>query len=163
MIRKKREIHGDTNTRLYSIWHDMRVRCYTPKHQLYKWYGAEGITVYDEWNGSYLAFKEWAIVSGYTDTLTLDRVESSKGYCPVNCRWSTNNTQRQNTRVLKCTNTSGYRGVSWCKQKNKWRSTIKQYDKSKHLGYYTDILSAARAYDQYILDNALDHTPNGVL
>ena len=163
MERKKKEFHGDTKTRLYGIWHDMRVRCYTPKCKLYKWYGAEGVTVCDDWNSSYIAFKEWALQSGYEPTLTIDRIETSKGYSPDNCRWSTNNTQRQNTRILKSTNTSGYRGVSWSKQKNKWHARIKQFDKFKHLGFYADILEGAKAYDKYILDNNLEHTPNGVL
>jgi len=162
-MRKKREVHGDTKTRLYSIWHDMRVRCNTPKHKLYKWYGAEGVVVCAEWDSSYIAFKSWALVSGYTDELTIDRINSKLGYSAENCRWETHNTQRQNTRVLKTTNTSGYRGVSWCKQKNKWRTTIKQFNKAKHLGYYDDVVEAAKAYDTYILLHSLEHTPNGIL
>ncbi len=44
-------------------------------------------------------------------------------------------------------NTSGYKGVVWDKSKNRWRARIKHNEVWRHLGYYTDILLAAKAYD----------------
>ena len=35
--------------------------------------------------------------------------------------------------------------------------------KSTHLGYFTDKLEAAKAYDQYVIDNNLEHTTNGLI
>jgi hypothetical protein len=46
------------------------------------------------------------------------------------------------------TNTSGYKGVSWHKQHNKWASSIRLNNKDIHLGYYTDIIEAAKAYNE---------------
>lgn len=87
--------HGLRNTRLYSIWRSMRTRCYNPKAINYQWYGAKGIKVCDEWQ-CFLPFYDWAVRNGYSDNLTLDRIESDGNYTPENCRWITISEQQQN-------------------------------------------------------------------
>ena len=92
--------HGeghDNKTRLYSIWCGMRQRCNNPNRTAYNLYGGKGVKVCDEWN-DYLKFKEWATTHGYADNLSIDRIDSSKGYYPENCRWITpsENTARAN-------------------------------------------------------------------
>ena len=42
---------------------------------------------------------------------------------------------------------SKYRGVSWCKRKNKWRVAININQKQKHVGYFVDEREAALAYN----------------
>jgi len=44
-------------------------------------------------------------------------------------------------------NTSGFRGVIWCKDRNKWCSRFYYQHKKWFLGYFDDIREAARAYD----------------
>lgn len=89
--------HGDRHTRLYKIWKAMRERCNTKSCSAYKNYGARGIKVCSEWN-DYLTFKEWALSSGYTDELTIDRINVNDNYEPSNCRWATYKNQANNTR-----------------------------------------------------------------
>ena len=89
--------HGDGHTRLYRIWKAMRERCNTKSCSTYKNYGARGIKVCSEWN-DYLAFKEWALSNGYTDELTIDRINVNGNYEPDNCRWATYKVQSNNTR-----------------------------------------------------------------
>jgi len=46
-----------------------------------------------------------------------------------------------------------YKGVSWMKQKHKWRAQV-QLDKNKvHLGYFDNEIDAALAYDHYVKEH----------
>lgn len=77
------------NKRLASIFIGMKKRCYDPNCQDYHRYGGKGIKVCDEWVDNPSLFETWAFGNGYKDTLTIDRIESDKDYCPENCRWVT--------------------------------------------------------------------------
>lgn len=90
--------HGGTHTRLYSIWDSMKTRCNNPKSKTYSYYGGKGITVCPEWEKSFEAFRDWALANGYADNLTLDRIDSDKGYAPDNCQWATWHEQRVNQK-----------------------------------------------------------------
>lgn len=90
-----RKSHGLSNSRLYRIWSQMKQRCEDENNRAYKYYGGKGVTVCDEWN-DFSVFAQWALESGYDDTLTIDRVENSVGYEPKNCRWVTMLAQNNN-------------------------------------------------------------------
>ena len=44
-------------------------------------------------------------------------------------------------------NTSGFKGVHYNKNTNKWRATIHVMGKTRHIGVYSDKVDAAKAYD----------------
>lgn len=90
--------HGETKTRLFKIWGGMRERCQRAKHPHFKDYGGRGITVCDEWR-DYVAFATWARNNGYSDDLTIDRIDVNGNYEPNNCRWIPMSEQHRNTRV----------------------------------------------------------------
>ncbi len=59
-------------------------------------------------------------------------------------------TTAQNNRnaALSFSSTSRYKGVHWNRGAKKWAAKIKLNAKSHHLGYFTDEIAAARAYDE---------------
>ena len=89
--------------RLFHVWKGMRERCHSSNHISSKFYKDRGITVCEEWNNSFDAFKEWALSNGYDYSKSrkeqsLDRIDNSKGYSPENCRWVSMKINNQNTR-----------------------------------------------------------------
>lgn len=85
--RRRLTKHGGRNTRLYSIWCNMKGRCLNSSDSDYDRYGGRGINICNEWIDDYVVFRDWAITNGYNDSLTIDRVDVNKDYCPDNCRW----------------------------------------------------------------------------
>lgn len=87
--------HKLPNRRLRNIWRNMISRCENPKAVSYPLYGAKGVSVCNEWK-DVEAFIQWALASGYTDGLTIDRIHGDKGYSPENCRWVSKIEQQNN-------------------------------------------------------------------
>ncbi|MBQ7844982.1 MAG: hypothetical protein IJ392_02395 [Clostridia bacterium] len=116
--------NGHSRSRLYATWRGMRSRCEDPRHTKYRFYGGRGITVCEEWK-DFLTFREWALSNGYTDELTIDRIDSDKGYSPDNCRWLTMKEQANNRSSNRLLN---YQGKQY---------TVAQFAEAFHLRYHT--------------------------
>ena len=79
------ETHRMSSHKIYQVWASMRQRCNNPKCKAFKKYGAKGITCAASWS-TFEGF--WSDMGdSYQDGLTIDRIDSSKGYSKDNCRW----------------------------------------------------------------------------
>lgn len=93
---KNRDI-GISNSRIYKIYRGMIGRC-RKNYYAHKRYYDRGIKVCDEWLGKdgFYNFYEWAIDNGYSEDLTIDRINNDGNYEPSNCRWVTMKEQENN-------------------------------------------------------------------
>lgn len=98
-LNHNRTRHGMWKTRQYRIWNSMLNRCRNKKSNNWKNYGAKGITVCDRWHTFELFWED--MQKGYTDAMTIDRIDNSKGYSPDNCRWVDAKEQGRNKASVK--------------------------------------------------------------
>ena len=147
--------HGLSNTRLGRIWRGIKRRTLNPKDKQYNDYGGRGISICEGWKNDFMSFYNWAMQNGYSEGLSIDRIDNDGNYCPENCRWTTSIIQSRNQRISK-NNTSGYKGVSFKKDNNKYVVRIVIKSKLIHLGYFTTAVEGAIAYNNYIIENNLE-------
>lgn len=103
---KARTTHGHTTTKYngqsaeYTVWLNIRNRCYNPSSNRYYIYGARGITVCHRWLDS---FESFFADMGHKPSSqhSIDRINNEGNYEPGNCRWATRSEQMFNRRKYK--------------------------------------------------------------
>lgn len=147
LISESNTKHGQWNTRLYRIYHAMKQRCYNSNCAPFPHYGGRGITICPEWKNDFQAFHDWAMSHGYSDELTIDRIDVNGNYEPGNCRWTTKTWQSFNRGKGK-DNSSGIVGVSFRKDTGKYMAYISKAGKRRVLGNCDTLEEAASARKQ---------------
>lgn len=140
---ESKRTHGMYNTRQYQTWADMKTRCDNVNHKWYPEYGGRGISYIEKWS-TFEGFWE-DMQEGYSDDLSLDRIDNDGLYCKENCRWATDEYQSHNQR--KSRNAKNlYMGVL-IYDNGKAFSRIKMKGETVNLGTFNSGELAAKAYD----------------
>lgn len=117
---------------------NMIQRCNNSKSKSYKDYGGRGVTVCDRWTGSGGFSRFLEDMGPKPDkSYQIDRIDSSLGYSPENCRWVTqidNLKNRRSSEKYNCSNPGGS-GVGFRNDRNKWRARLT----IKEIGFYEAI------------------------
>ena len=112
---RKRQAHGMSSERIYKIYTAIKDRTVLNSNnkQFKQYYKDRGVTLCKEWQGKngFKNFYEWSMANGYTNKLTIDRIDVNGNYEPSNCRWADNHTQNSNRR-------------------NTWKATINGIEKA---------------------------------
>lgn len=159
-IMSDMKTHGLSKSRIYQIWNGIITRTENINRNSYIYYAGRGIRMCDEWRNDFISFYDWAIKNGYSDHLSIDRIDNDGNYEPSNCRWTTQNVQARNSQKIRSTNKSGFRGVCYVNSNKKWGASITIKRKQKHIGYFNTPKEAAIAYDTFVIVYGLEHTTN---
>ena len=99
VVGEDKTTHGMSNTKVYRTWQSMKTRCYNENNEkTYKYHGALGVKVADEWINDFEAFYA-EIGEPPTKYHTIDRINPNGDYAPGNVRWATQSEQMRNTRA----------------------------------------------------------------
>ena len=129
----------------------MKQRCLNPNHIHYKHYGGKGIKICDRWQGAH-GFANFIKDMGPKPSLkySLDRIDSSKNYCPENCRWGSPRQQACNRNIC-----GSIPGVNKASRSNTWVARYRAGGKNlqKNFKTYDEAVAQRRAWEK---ENPLD-------
>jgi len=136
---------------IYAIWKGMMQRCRDNPR-----YKDRGIKVCRDWQNSKV-FISWCISNGWGENMQIDRINNSKGYLPENCRFVSprENSLNRDLDHLHKNNKSGYRGISYQKDKGKYLAQIMVKGKTICIGNFESDYDAVEALNNYKIENNL--------
>ena len=115
--KKSNTTHGKNKTAEHKIWIGMKNRCSNPKNRSFARYGGKGIAVCERWTKSFEGFLS-DMGHRPSPAHSIDRIKSSLGYSPWNCRWATIDEQQnnKNNSVKITSNGSTLTAAQWSRK-----------------------------------------------
>lgn len=101
---KGRRKHGQSNSKIYHAWQQMKDRCLNTERRAYKDYGGRGIAVCPRWLESFENFLADLQAEGLADPpygAVFDRKDNERGYEPGNMRWVDSYASNKNKRTTR--------------------------------------------------------------
>lgn len=89
-----------------------------------------------------------AVAGSYVDHINGDTLDNRRS----NLRIVTHSQNQANRRLLQPNNTSGYRGVTYSKRRQKWIAQIIHMGRRREIGVFETAEAAARAYDKALVE-----------
>ena len=113
-----RLVYGSHKHPLYVTYSQMMRRCHNIQCPTYRYYGARGITVCDEWRGNPAEFLRWADNQNRPSGSTLHRIKGHLDYSPDNCKFIPATRNSAQTRANRMITINGViKNLSdWCRE-----------------------------------------------
>jgi hypothetical protein len=108
LLIKRRRTHGQSHSKMHSLWGGIHSRCYDPNVERYRDYGGRGIKVVERWH-NFENFRD--DVGKRPEGMTIERIDNNGDYGPDNFRWATRQEQSYNKRNNRL---ASYNGKTKC-------------------------------------------------
>lgn len=92
-----------------------------------------------------LLWKAW----GLPETPEIDHLNTNGLDCRRDNLRAADGFQNRFNKPAQANNTSGFKGVSWSKQKQKWRARLNAFGVEHNIGFFDDPAAASEAYRQH--------------
>jgi hypothetical protein len=140
---------------LHLAWRNIKARCLRKNHPYYKNYGGRGIGVSPEWVDSAESFMKYCLAGGWFVGCDIDRKNNDHGYFPGNIRYVSRSVNINNSRRLRANNTTGYRGVTMCRDRYVANCKVNGH-KPLSKGGFLSAYDAAVYRDCFCLENGIN-------
>jgi len=139
----------NNDNRLYVMWNNMKSRCNNPNNQDFHSYGGRGIKLCNDWHNNSLKFMNWALSNGYSDDLSIERIDVNGNYEPKNCKFIPMVDQALN-RGTRVDNKFGENGINYDERKNKYIVRVTINRERCYVGAYDTIQEAKQSKRNYM-------------
>ena len=144
-----------TSNIYYQLYWHIKSKCYNKRFPDFKYYGARGITLFEEWLDDFDCFVDYIIkeLGPRPNDMSLDRINNNGNYEPGNLRWATPSQQASNQRkpITKVTRTNTQeKYITWREAKKRFVVQINRRYICLYSASFLTLKEAIIARDNFI-------------